>query len=1274
MMRIFAIAVLTACAASPLPAGSSFRTLTLDERVEAQRAIERVYWNHRIWPADNPGPKPALEDLVTDAELRAKVEEGLRKSNAFAALARKPITAEDLQAEIERMARESKKPEVLIELFHALNDDPFLIAECLARPILADRTLHDQKGDTFEAWWKDASKSAASVVVEPVDASKLHPVTPDVVGCTNDTWQPTKTEGPDGALNAAAVWTGTEMLVFGGGPNGIPGTSTGARYNPATNTWSAMTPVNAPSYRMFHTMVWTGSVAIVWGGQTGAAVTGNTGGRYNPVTDTWQPTSLGANVPVPREKHVAVWTGARMVVWAGFAPGTQNFQSSGGLYDPSTDTWTTLSITNRPSVPSSFAVWTGTRMVVNGGRYDPNADQWFSMSTVNAPSTCNDVRAVWTGSRMALWGGCAGGLYDPVADTWTAMATTGQPAARNGYTAVWTGARMVVWGGVDTSGSVHLNSGGRYDPVANTWQSTAVDANTPSARQRHVAVWSGSQMLVWGGDVQFSARDDGGRYNPSTDSWTTMAKRSTPPSPRLRPAAVWTGAEMLVYGGGTSDVNPAFMNTGGRYDPATDTWTTIPSDKVAGTAVWTGWEMITFGNSEALGGRYRPIQNDWIPLPTAGVHPAGRVNHTAVWTGSFMIIYGGVPSGLGTPGGSRYNPLTNTWSPYSFVNAPSGIGHVAVWAGGRMIVWGGSAPTNTGGRYDPVADTWQPTSTGAGCPTARRLHAAVSIGSEMVVWGGVDSSATNSGARYNPATDTWTPMPASPIPPIYNHTLVWTGSQVVLWGGDMGASGFRNYTGARYDPGTNAWTPTSTGANLPGGRSMHAAVQTDSEMIVWGGEPVTASGARYCTTPCTPQTWYRDQDGDGYGDNNVTQTSCTKPAGYTYLRGDCNDTTPAANPYGTEICDGLDNDCNGFADDPFNLDHDAFATCQGDCNDNDASVFPGATQICDGKNNNCNDPSWPAVPPSEFNSDGDGFRVCNGDCNDNDATVYPGAPQVCDGKNNNCSDPSWPAIPPNELDVDGDTYRACQNDCNDFNPAIHPGAIEACNTLDDDCDGTFDEDAANVIDGDGDGVRSACDNCPALANPGQQDFDVDGWGNACDNCVAVSNPGQQDGDADGLGNVCDNCPTTSNGSQTDFDVDRVGDACDNCFADYNPGQSDFDHDTQGDLCDVNDGLIYLFSTDENYVEWQEETGPTSWNVYEGSLAVLRSSGVYTQAPGSNPLAQKSCGATDPFVSDLEAVPAGAVKFALVTGVTGGVEGSLGTNSGGAPRANTNSCP
>ena len=102
--------------------------------------------------------------------------------------------------------------------------------------------------------------------------------------------------------------------------------------------------------------------------------------------------------------------------------------------------------------------------------------------------------------------------------------------------------------------------------------------------------------------------------------------------------------------------------------------------------------------------------------------------------------------------------------------------------------------------------------------------------------------------------------------------------------------------------------------------------------------------------------------------------------------------------------------------------------------------------------------------------------------------------------------------------------------------------------------------------------------------------------------------------------------------------------------------------------------IYVFSTDDGYVEWQAETGPLAWNVYEGSLAVLRATGVYTQVPGSNPLADKSCGVVSRFVSDPTLPSPGAVKFALVTGVTGGGEGSLGTNSAGAPRANTNPCP
>src|SRR5262245_3324449 len=115
------------------------RTLTFAERVTYQRAIEEVYWRHRIWPKENPSPKPALSTVRSDAAIRKTVEETLRKSNALDVLWHRPITAGQLQAEIERMTRDSQQPVILRELFAALNNDPMLIAECLARPALADR-------------------------------------------------------------------------------------------------------------------------------------------------------------------------------------------------------------------------------------------------------------------------------------------------------------------------------------------------------------------------------------------------------------------------------------------------------------------------------------------------------------------------------------------------------------------------------------------------------------------------------------------------------------------------------------------------------------------------------------------------------------------------------------------------------------------------------------------------------------------------------------------------------------------------------------------------------------------------------------------------------------------------------------------------------------------------------------------------------------------------------------------------------------------------------
>src|SRR5207248_10475035 len=118
--------------------------LTFAERAAYQRAIEEVYWRHRIWPrggGERPDPKPSLNAVMSRAQLEKKVADYLRKSQALEDYWQRPITTDQLQVEMERMASDTKQPEVLRELFEALGNDPFVIAECLAKPLLAERLV-----------------------------------------------------------------------------------------------------------------------------------------------------------------------------------------------------------------------------------------------------------------------------------------------------------------------------------------------------------------------------------------------------------------------------------------------------------------------------------------------------------------------------------------------------------------------------------------------------------------------------------------------------------------------------------------------------------------------------------------------------------------------------------------------------------------------------------------------------------------------------------------------------------------------------------------------------------------------------------------------------------------------------------------------------------------------------------------------------------------------------------------------------------------------------
>src|SRR5437899_11794432 len=128
------------------PAKVLHRTLTFEERVAYQRAIEEVYWRHRIWPKENANAKPSLDAVMSQAQLENKVADYRRESQALEDHSQRPITAKDLQAEMDRMAQHTRQPEVLRELFDALGNDPFFIAECLARPVLAERLMTSWNG------------------------------------------------------------------------------------------------------------------------------------------------------------------------------------------------------------------------------------------------------------------------------------------------------------------------------------------------------------------------------------------------------------------------------------------------------------------------------------------------------------------------------------------------------------------------------------------------------------------------------------------------------------------------------------------------------------------------------------------------------------------------------------------------------------------------------------------------------------------------------------------------------------------------------------------------------------------------------------------------------------------------------------------------------------------------------------------------------------------------------------------------------------------------
>jgi hypothetical protein len=368
-------------------------------------------------------------------------------------------------------------------------------------------------------------------------------------------------------------------------------------------TWAPLSVVNAPAPRSRHTAVWTGAEMLVWGGRTGPGVETADGGRYDPATDSWAPMS-NTGAPVARHSHKAIWTGTEMIVWGGF--GAAASRSDGGAYNPSTDSWRTIapiaSFAGRTNFVMEYTgahvvIWggrDGTTVLNSGARYNPVTDEWQPIAgspliaRFNAESGWIGPGAPQPNGCVVMWGGSNltdwlddGAYYDPATDTWTPVASIpgNQPnggavplnALEGAASVAFSSAgAFYLWGGWD--GGNHYDTGyllNMHEQVGGYWYRIDPTPDTPSPRRFHVtARWPSTQgYFVWGGcnDSQCSTTfGDGGFWWPAPmvgGSWTYV-----PEDPALvarsESTVVNTDDEVIIWGG--ADASNELLATGGR--------------------------------------------------------------------------------------------------------------------------------------------------------------------------------------------------------------------------------------------------------------------------------------------------------------------------------------------------------------------------------------------------------------------------------------------------------------------------------------------------------------------------------------------------------------------------------------------------------------------------------------------------------------------------------------------------------------------------------------
>lgn len=347
--------------------------------------------------------------------------------------------------------------------------------------------------------------------------------------------------------------------------------------------------------------------------------------------------------------------------------------------------------------------------------------------------------------------------------------------------------------------------------VLGSW--SAIPSAPIQGRDYFTWVWTGTEVLIWGGlpgptaldDHRVSDGSDGAAYVPATGNW-----RLLPPAPlagRFAHIAAWTGHEMLVWGGVSTPDGRIARPDGAAYDPVTNTWRRITPSPIhrTGTSVgvWTGSRWVVVDGLADDGGRaidleaaaYDPAADAWTTLP--GLHLPAAVSASITWTGSDVLFVENPDAGHDL--GFRLQLGDASWRPTAPAPFDGIFAAQGIWTGAELLVPASFVKVDPAGDvsdrlfgYDPAADVWRASSLP---PTGMRSLEGVWTGRYVVFYSGIQPAVA-----YEATSDRWLELPATVAGQHEAGYTLWAGDRIVAWGGGEGESFLRPADGLQFVP------------------------------------------------------------------------------------------------------------------------------------------------------------------------------------------------------------------------------------------------------------------------------------------------------------------------------------------------------------------------------------------------------------------------------------------------------------------------------------------